>query len=515
MSMVNFRLVSEVRAFIAGKLIYLVSPDDKASISKLKKSLKDITNLKEYQISADNFKIRLSDIDNSLVLSTDDLPGEYHLGNLDESCIWDLVRYVKVDSGNLLGDYSIAVSKSITSESIDPVRIISPDMPFYSDYLDEMIRRINFTAGKKTRKYIPGHRYDSESETLYYLGSVYSRLSTPQNDDFANYPEKEVALFTKNIGDCKTLSEVFQNGILSEITDGILDFGKFFKITAYYSKALLVDCGEVLKNDCTIFDHLESIFDNSQNLFYERSKDKYVKGSPYLTNVFTVFKYTDETKTSYSVSPDLINKLRAVVSDAIMDRTLYAWESQIGRPMKEGSEKNYENCILGIIGNLLDPNIKRFTYYYDLVGYLGIDLKELFDNVVSFGVSSLSQLKNHIKYDRGENFVATYRTELSSNYTLTKYKISDKISDTDLAEVIKSMCLDARENHGISIEEYEILTTSRSKQPYESFKVTVEDIVAYYNKEKGIEVPENLKEGILKSNFKSIIVTVDKGAVIE
>lgn len=57
------------------------------------------------------------------------------------------------------------------------VNFISKNMPEWGEKEEEILRRINFETGKKTTKWIPGHRYDSENSTFWYLGDVISRIS--------------------------------------------------------------------------------------------------------------------------------------------------------------------------------------------------------------------------------------------------------------------------------------------------------------------------------------------------
>lgn len=522
----DFRLVSEVRAFIlkSSSIIYLVSPDDKLALTKVRKKIKESTSpVSEFQVLADGIKVKIGE-NKTLLIKSSEFPKNkednwYKLGNASEECIWDIARYVNLNNGETIDtDFSIAVPSITTPNSDDGVKLISVVMPYYEDYMNELARRLNFKFKKKTRKYIPGHRYDTEEKTYYCLGTVYSRVNNTMKDNFMVFPEKEVTLFTEHIGDCKKLSEVFKSGYLSESIIENDKVDNYIKIQPIYSKESMADCGEVLIADSTLHENLEVILDNSISLFETKCLDKYINGAPYLTFILNVFRYTDKEGLDFEYPDTILEKLTGIMKTCLLKQTLYLWNSNTGRSMNSSidAETNYTNCFTALVNNIQDKNIKKFSYYENLFNHLGINLREELDKILkSEEIGKLStDLDYHLKYDKGVNYTSSLRTTLSSNYQLSIVEVSKVIDSDPLVEVIKELCLIARENQGISIEHYSIGTASRAKIGFETFGIHINNIIDYY-KEKGIEIPENLKEGILKSSFKSIYIAVDKGGDIK
>lgn len=85
------------------------------------------------------------------------------------------------------------------SEYEKSVNFISENMPEWEEKQEEIIRRMSFELGKKTTKWIPGHKYDSETNSYWYIGEVYTRIGDRTKNKETHYFGDQVDLI-KNVG---------------------------------------------------------------------------------------------------------------------------------------------------------------------------------------------------------------------------------------------------------------------------------------------------------------------------
>lgn len=511
----RFRLISEVKIFISGNNLYIASPDSKSCISKVKALIpKTDRVIEEIQLELEDLTLRITNkLD--LVVSSNNLPGglkkEYVLSNYDKNYLGDLIESLSIDKGKFSSNFEPALN-----DEEGTVILVCPEMPSYKEASNEMIRRMNCQMLKKTKTYIPGHRYDTVDNTYYYLGKVYSHVITDQNSDYIKISTKPVYLFTRDIGFAKTISEVLNGGAFyfgNVVTD-------YYKLEQSDSLGLLVDSGEALINDYTSYeDYLNNIFRNSLEI-------NTITSYPYgIKTVFEGFKFSENQESNISdiTKYELIDFIKKDIK-----RVLYTfWDnsevSKGGRlelssvtPKEELSTR----CITRYITEVLDPNIKKHAYYNNLVQGLGIDLNTLVDNIFNeWDPSILEQdFDIFVEYNRGEPYTVRLRTMKSSKYSthLTIVKLSEVLKNEHLIDCIKEMCTYIRSNSGIGCSLYEKINVGTLSKPlvYENITITSRDIINYY-KERGFEIPENLKYGILDDKFLQVNINVDLGEIIE
>lgn len=233
----NWRLINNLLALVTdSKEVYLVSPEKKSYKTLVGKSIKD--SYKEFDLLDEKFKLKVNE-DLSISLKNDSLGSDWlKIGNFDNSQLGNLI----VNAQNINGEFSEEFEVSISDDFLGIVRFMSPSMSTYKEALNELTRRINCEMYKKTKTFIPGHRYDSVNESIYYLGTVCSKVSP----DGASIIEFESVMPVKHMyvsnlkDDEKSISDVLKNRMIGLQDDDI-------KITASLSS--MADLGEVLKND--------------------------------------------------------------------------------------------------------------------------------------------------------------------------------------------------------------------------------------------------------------------------
>ena len=511
----RFRLISEVKAFISGNKLYIASPDSKGCVSKVKAIIpKSDQLIEEIQIELDNLRLKFTK-ELELVVSSDKLPGglkkEYILSNYDNDYLGDLITSMNIEKGK----FSYCFEPALNDEK-GTVILVCPEMPSYKEASDEMIRRMNCQMLKKTKTYIPGHRYDTVDSTYYYLGKVFSHVIADQNSDYIKISSRKVHLFTRDIGFARTISEVLNNGVFFT-GDAVTDH---YKLEQSENLGLLVDSGEALINDYTSYEnYLENIFLNS----LEVNK---ISTYPYgIKTVFEGFKFSENQESGIS---DIVKSNLEIFINGDIKRILCTFWNNSG--VSKGGRLDLSNdtpkedlttrCISRYITEILDPNVKKHAYYNNLIQDLGIDLNTLVDNIFDNWDPSIleNDFDTFVKYNRGESYIVRLRTEKSSKYSshLTISKLSEVIKDSDLLECIKEMCSYVRSNFGIGCALYEKINVGTLHKPlvYENIIITAKDIINYY-KERGFEIPENLKCGILDDKFSQVNINVDLGEIIE
>ena len=515
----RYRLISEVKAFISGGYIYIASPDNKGCISKVKSMLPKFNSTEkvlvdELQVELDDLTLR---IDENLrpVISSNNLPGgkkrEYIVFNYCLNSLGDLILSQDINKGRCSGIFEPAIN-----DDEGMVSLVTPGMDSYKLASDEMIRRMNCQMLKKTKTFIPGHRYDTVDDTIYYLGKIYSHVISDQNSDYIKTSSRQVHLFTRDIGFAKSISEVLNGGVFS-VGDIKTDY---YKLEQVETLGLMVESGEVLINDYTTFDdYKENILLNS----LEVSKIKNYEFSN--KTILEVFKFSENpgNKINDVVKIELEDFLKKDIRRILCtfwNNSDSGSSSRLDLSINTPKDELSSRFISKYFYEILEPNIKKHSYYTNLIQDLGIDFRTLVDEMFNNWDPSILEkdFDTFIKYNRGKSYSVRLRTGKSSKFSsyLTIIKLSDVLKDSYLIDCIKDICSFVRSNHGIGCSTYEKINVGTISKPliYENITISVNDIINYHE-ERGLEIPENLKYGILDDKFSLININVDLGDIIE
>ena len=510
----RWRLTSELMAyFISGtNRVYLASVDKKQDMTKVIKLIDPSITYQELRLYENQFNIRFRSNDiNNLILEarSNEFPSSdswYIVENYYSENIWELLESHTIVNGDF--DESINFEVGFADE-IPEVIFVEPKMKNFKVYFEEMRRRINCELCKKTSKRIPGHRYDTLTESFYFLAPVKGRLENIRNSEYKMGSDKpDVFLYVNSIEDSeKTVSDVLRNRAFGDGPDDI---------KVFYGKKTLVDAGSALDDDFTgnIRDYWESLYSNTS----ERSlKD--------ILGIFSVITGEDELNLSDSLRNHIIEKTKdCLVNNIILEN----WNLQSLRDdliIKDSNslETNISNLKrLFFTKGFIDCNFLKNIYYSKLYEELKIDLSGVLKVALDiWGTMTLdSDFETYIKYQsyfanpgRFKPLQDSRQRVTSTKYKLDVITLKDIFGDCELRDVIIETINHVRDNFGLGASLYNLVNIGTKAEPMEYIicNITLNDIIRY----KGLSgLSEDLKRDIAKRHFVSITVSFDKDGKI-
>ena len=501
----NWRLTSEVVAYISPskKKVWLAATEKK----QYQVGVIRLINGEPYQeirLYENQFSLRFGGEEDNLdiYLKCEELPDDwFKVANFYKPGVWSLIEGHTIIDGKLEEKFEV-----IFEEEIPYVSFIEPNMKNFKKCFEEMRRKMNCEMCKKTTKWIPGHRYDSYTESIFPLCTTKLRKISLTNSEFLKDPSKmpEVWIYVGELGDEKTVSEVLKN---RSFGDGPTDLKITFKTKS------MVDSGEVLGNDYSgnIKDYWIPIYENA------------IKAEKPLKDILDTFStYSD------SENPEI--NLKDITQVAIESVLIENWNLDstrsdllVGDKYKE--EENIERTKkLFVISGIKDTNFLKGLYYPELYKELGVDMegavKEAIKNVG--GVRMTQDFNTYLKYQRywekpgridSEKCCSKQRIK-STNYKLDVVTLKDLYGDTELKDTIIGAVNEVRENFGLGATEYSIVNIGSRKEPKEYIicKLTLSDLIKY---KKGVsKMSENLKNEIIRNHFVWVQVVFDKDGTL-
>lgn len=521
--MSNWRLTVGVTAVLVTPYeehgVYLCSSEKKAYRSLLERKINilEYTTLRKEVLIEDNeFEVKIVPHPVSgytVKIKHDSFPDKdawYTVKNIQESDIIDLIYYGGMNDSVLTGKYEAIFSDEDDCKT--SVSFISSRLPKYKECFEEFRRRLNCELLKKTKKMIPGHRYDSISESRYILcKALYRKQKDNLSDcltDILTMPE--VYLYVTSLGDNdKSISDVLRT---RKIGDGKNDI----HISRVFTP--LVDCGEVLSDDFTgkIDDYWEDLTNNAMSS--SRTPFEIETGFIHILNTLSLVSNSE--KVSVVDKEGLLTKVLTYIVDNIIleNYDLTHGIASLVISSKNTLSDNVKNCANILFNTIGDPNVNRTDYYTTLFNTFGISLEKIAEQrLIYWNPAALSKdfdtFMNNTRYFSLRGSHKVYRQRLNStNYKLDVNRICDDFSVV-LSEAIIELLNYARKNCGYGIERFAIYNvgTKSSPKEYISASLNVKDIVSYY----GDRISENLKKEIVDSKFTDIAIEFDKDITLE
>lgn len=521
----DWRLVSDLVVFLIPNKyrIYFASPEKPSYINAvIKKVYNDCSSIVPIELKLDDnsFNLKLDEELNVLVKS-DLLPDKNQYYRVMNFCwsdsptiLGNIISQVENNKGEFKDKFEVIFSDSIPGE----ISFVSPSMSQYNSYFIEMRRRLNVELNRKTKKWKIGHRYDSLTKTIYYLGEVKSRLSSPQNTEFMEGVNMTTAyLYTSEIDEVKDKK-------ISDILNS-RSFGSNIKVA--FNQEAMVDCGEVLENDITNFqDYWEELMKNTINSEQKQGSDN-IPRYEQLNNILSILSFqtgTDDLKVSNEIKDELVEVIQNVMKSGLLKFWNYNI-SYIKLNSKQPIEKNVENLIKIFYGEIKDRNLMRESYYNTYFNKVGIDLAKIAKDVlVDWNENDIySDFDNYVRFiEYTKNHYPTAvkpvnEREKSKGFSNSElYTVANSVGiDTELTNVIIGLFNFAVKKYGVGISEFEYYNIGTKKDPiiYIEARITLDDIIKFLG---GIDkMSEKLKQEIISRKFTEIKIQIDKDRVLE
>lgn len=529
----NWRLVSGMVAYIitdkkddntaVNRSVYLSPTGKKSYENAVVKCIP--TNFTKFVINDEDckFQIKIDDKFN-IFIKYKGFPekDEWYLVEntyFDSMYFGEIFTQVENNKGNFDNKYFEAV---FSDKFIDKVFFINDEMNVYNSAFQEFRRRINCQLCKKTKKWIPGHRYDSEKSTYYYLGEFVTRL----NEDGLFLDDSSVRTIHLVVSEIdksdKSISDVIKRGIKN--------------FTMLDSLPSMVDSGKVLEDDGIqdIQVYWDEMIQNTLSNIGSKNQYGFVRYNGTARHLFNIFSIQSKGNLKYNLSEESKDKIKKLIKDMLIEDMLIHWDNNHNRADSNLSssnsvEQNLKNLKNLFFRNIVDQNIKKNIYYLALIDKLGLDFAKLvetaflsthvkdlvfdssFDNYVKFGSI---YLPNHP--DCNSDKVSVQRVN-STNYSLNFVSLEDLYaSTTELKGVLKTICKEALDNFGAGVKIYYSTNVGnyKNKKIYITMKVDIQDIKDYF-KINNIVMSSTIEREIIETKFWNVTLTIDQGAEVK
>jgi hypothetical protein len=517
--MYNWRLVTELDAFVylTEKKILLV-PAEKVSVKKRSLSISGLPNKEkplDIALSNNEFEVRFSD---ALVpqVRNKELPG-------GKEVWYELVNYVYYNDYPYESYYRKEISKLLKFDGIfqgmggfeaifsdeypGKVKLILDGMDEYESCFSEMTRRLNCSLYKKTKKWIPGHRYDTEDRTYYYLGSYYSNRDNLYESNYKS-DVTEYHLVTEVKGDCKTISDVFKTRLFGSEPDNIIVLDALKP---------MVDSGEAFKDDVS---DIQDLWDDMIELASKEEKT--------IKPMFDVVGFRGPDASS-------ANKYKDTSSweDTFLDRlkkdlrstAIIYWN--VGNVVKENNRMNAsesDEFNTTALWDLFceeylknDFNCRKMEYYMDLLDALGIPVNSICLSIINSMKSESFANKgfdNYLKYGKDyyrfrDNHGRQSFVYAKSGSKLYRSNDSDKISDRFpplLAKTVNDIVKEAIINYGNGVSSYSVENYGTKSSPdiFHEITISMNDIISHFGGQD--QLPDQIKQEIIDKRVWEISV---------
>lgn len=532
----KWRLTADVYAVLNNckKHIYLAATEKKSYLDPVKKTadIMEDMDCQVVRLELNEFNIKITypedmyDGPCCVFIKSSILPENdwYKLKNYDVSTLIDVFTSVK----NNCGDFGEETFEAVFQLDNSLVSFTNASMRGYQECVEEFKRRINCELNPKTKKLIPGHRYDTPEETRIFLCSIKTRKVKENNSEF-----------TKLESDCQsgylyinatpegihTVSEALKQGVLESSIESMEKVTTKPVIKVSRSMGAMSEGGEVLIDDYTgeISDYWEEMVHNSLSLVESNvNVDTSNIAISSSLNTMSLFSSKNNEHTQL---------LMKEIVDCIITQTLgIYWDRlgtssySIGYTMSE--DENINNCRTLMDSVIKDTNINKLAYYKDMFKHYQLDVKEsIKEKIKTWSEETKTFTTDFKKFVKNEDYFYLRQSEIdwtfrqrvnSTNYKLDVRTLASKLGESsELKDTIIALANYAKTSTGRGVKEYFTYNVGTKKDPkiYIKQTITLKDII---NFKKGIEnMSESLKDEIMSKGFISCFLEYDLNGVLE
>lgn len=513
----DWRLIDDIDAYVNREsgIIRFVPIGKKTLRAAYLKGLDD-PSIQPISLDSPTFKLRISE-DMELFCQEESL-GELKVDNFDKSFLGLILTQVHSDKGVMDGEFEVAVS-----DKLGLVGFVSQEMKEYDGFFDEMVRRMNCQLKKKTTKWIPGHRYDSDNETYYYLGAFKSRKSDPNGSEFLKLNPVELHLVVGHARHFKKISEVFQERVFGS------ELGDIKVLTKLPS---MVDSGEIMEDDIK-----EGSLQEYYPVLIKNSLGRYVKYNGNLLDYESLYHLFDPFAYGFGDTYPEKDTIESIVYGVMFRSWMTLWDVTAGYAggkefeicSGQSEDLNIKNLINNFVRELKDPNALSLMYYPELLEEIGIDLEKIALSVLKQGNPLYMVTKDFESFLKYGDVYFTYhdgtlarrncnlrdKSYVSTGYGYQKPKsvsIKSVYGDGPLGKELIKIVEEEIESSGLGVKSFSVVNmgTKRDPNEYVKMKITLEDIVKMHP-----EMPEDLKNDIIDNRFQWMTIEFDKNCSIK
>ena len=425
--------------------------------------------------------------------------------------IWHVVRnFSEGDSlGSLIsqldctaGNFADRIEPIFSEDSPTEVRFTNESMDSYEDCFNEMIRRINCSMLKKTRKWIPGHRYDSEKETYIYLGKVFSHKKDKYSSNYLKEGEMvENYLVLRSTKGIKNNIDALDNKIVGDGDDNI---------QVLYKLPLMVDSGEKLEIlDCHFEDFREKMIQRLENNFQSN------KETIPLKEALGAYCYRS-SKTKEIISESAKNTLVQFIKGKLTNILVKFYNVEFYFPKEKtlSNKKTLEENVQALMQIFLDDidrdNIVQSIYYPEQFKDLGIDLQNICEEILyKFNINQVvfENFDDYIvfadDYFKYHEIGVSRKTSIQLKDKALKKKnitLEEVIGEGELLDSVKELISLVVSGSYLDITKCEILDNDVI-----SMTITLSDLIKFRQ-----NLTKNLKTEIMKNKFQVLDIKFEK-----
>lgn len=425
------------------------------------------------------------------------------------------------------------------------VNFISESMPEWEDKQGEILRRINFETGKKTTKWIPGHKYDSEYKSFWFLGEVRSRIShrdknsTKQSWYWSSDKDVLNSIDGGNVSCFLTKSPAggddFWENVVVSANHERKDLNYF---DILLKKPKVVDSGEwiesgkiwenpkewrigmvtrILKDVCLKESYTLGVKkDEYFNLHYALEPLYLYLGENDTTSLKEIGEY---------INPILTPVIRCCFEDILSYNGIDKYHL-IGE-----AEEEVENKIHNFIDEFISVYIRENFYhkreliktFFEALDLSLYDLAEDFLRNFNINTKLKSGWENYLKnisyvqnsiegsnryFDLRKNSKELVLSKIGIENSKIEEVIKSSLSDEHISSDTKNLIVDmikwSQNNNNLGLTKYWM-----NKNNEIEIVITLTDIINRYKLE-GIDIPEEYKQGIMTDKFWRYTIFADK-----
>lgn len=511
------RLVGECTAFImeGSKEVFLGVIEKLNHEKVITKNFfgKNCPKVKKIVKPSFKFSVKFGDTIEDIYLRSNEFGNPtdwYRLKNLEEGWANKILLEsdnIQVANGEIINEtFEACIEGSKDFSKYPYISLVSKGMSeVFSQAREELRRNLSVCLGKKTSKLVPGGRYDTETESLIYLGKFLSRRSSEKSSEFNtnSTPTDYAYLFVDYSEDLAnnsgTVSELIKKcSIVKRENTPTLIVRYASKSMVFVDSVVQDDLGG--SEDFSLF--YESVIKNSE-IKNENPSWPALGEYGYIFNILSLNKdLNDYTKYESIISP-IINRMIEIGLGFLYSD---------GKQYKKVSE--LRSLLISMFSDINQEKTKYYTEFFNT-----IDLDNKIKDVLSWWSPDL--LKVDFDFYLKNRFMCRYirsiiRTETASYYDYGKETISMQIKNSSLKNLIIKICSDyintEEELYGVRVSQSNI-GTQKNPILYTNMYIDLDNIVNYFG---GINnIPEEVKKGLMETSFGRIVIQFDEDSVIE